>query len=90
MDLRTLGNLFIEASQVAEENKRLKWEMDRLKYAIDQNLLRREVTELKQKIQELEHEVSKLRESKKLHKQRSGQQKHIADMLQVQLDKLRK
>ena len=83
MDLRKLGNLFIEASNVAEENKKLKYEMERLKYAMDENLLRR-------KVSELEHEVKKLRESKQLHKQRAGNQKHIADMLQVQLDLLKR
>ena len=90
MDLKRLGTLFIEASKVDEENKVLKYELERLKRAMDDNVLRREVSQLEQQIQDLEHEVKKLRESKQLHKQRAGKQKHIADMLQVQLDLLRK
>ena len=90
MDLRKLGNLFLEASNVAEENKSLKCEMQRLKYAMDENLLRRKVSELEQQIRDLEHEIKKLRESQQLHKQRAGNQKHIADMLQVQLDLLKR
>ena len=90
MDLRRLGTLFIEASKVDEENKVLKYEMERLKRAMDENVLKREVSQLEQQIQDLEHEVKKLRESQQLHKQRAGNQKHIADMLQVQLDLLKR
>ena len=90
MDLKRLGTLLIDASKVAEENKVLKYELERLKYSIDENVLKRKVSQLEQQIRDLEHEVKKLRESKQLHKQRAGNQKHVADMLQVQLDLLRK
>ena len=90
MDLNRLGTLFIEASKVAEENKVLKYELERLKYSIDENVLKRKVSQLEQQIRDLQHEVKKLRESKQLHKQRAGNQKHIADMLQVQLDLLKR
>ena len=90
MDLKHLGTLLIEASKASEENKRLKYEMEKLKYEMDENVLRKKITELEQQVRDLNHQVKKLCESQQLHKQRAGNQKHIADMLQVQLDLLKK
>jgi regulator of replication initiation timing len=88
MDLRSLASLFVKAANVDEENVKLRRDNNNLKYQLEEHYLRREIAELRQEISDLKEENKRLREAHELYKKRAGEQKHIADMLQVKLDKL--
>lgn len=87
-EMRKLASVLMEASNVAGENERLQREMNKLRADIDKDRQRRIISELQQERQEDRKLIEKLTLKVKNLKQKAGNQKHRADMLDVQLQLL--
>lgn len=87
-EMRKLANVLLEASNVARENERLQRDMNSLKLEIDRDKQRRIISELKTQVQEGRRLIEALTAKNKRLKQKAGAEKHRADMLEVQLEKL--
>jgi predicted RNase H-like nuclease (RuvC/YqgF family) len=86
--MRKLANVLMEASNVARENERLQRDMNSLKLEIDRDKQRRIISELKTQVREDQQLIEALTAKNKRLKQKAGAEKHRADMLEVQLEKL--
>ena len=86
--MRSLAMTLLEAAKVHEENERLKREMADLRYEVDKNLQRQRISQLEDQRWRDKALIEKLTLKAKNSKQKAGQQKHRADVLEAKLEAL--
>ena len=86
--MRQLASTLIAAANTADENKKLRRQIETLNSELDTDKQRQEIRRLKTEIQDLETEAVNRDKKLKRLTQEKGQEKHRADMLEVKVNLL--
>lgn len=87
-EMRKLAMTLLEAAKVHDENERLKREMANLRYEVNKDHQRQRISQLENQSWRDKALIAKLEEKIKNSKQKAGQQKHRADVLEAKLEAL--
>lgn len=86
--MRQLASTLIAAANTADENKKLRRQIEEFERKLDTDKQRQDIRRLELEIQELNHKAKRRDEKIKRLTQDRGDEKHRADMLEVKVQNL--